>query len=109
SIRLFQASSAEVFGVAVETPQRETTPYRPRSPYGAAKAHADFLVASYRERYGLHAGSGILFNHESPRRPASFLPGQRAPGGAAIVAGWEGGFPLRGPHVRALAGAAHES
>jgi GDPmannose 4,6-dehydratase len=89
SIRLFQASSAEVFGMPAETPQRETTPYRPRSPYGAAKAHADFLVASYRERYGLHAGSGILFNHESPRRPASFLPSKVAHGVAAIAAGRE--------------------
>jgi len=89
SIRLFQASSAEVFGMPAESPQRETTPYRPRSPYGAAKAYADFLVGSYRERHGLHASSGILFNHESPRRPTSFLPSKVAHGVAAIAAGRE--------------------
>jgi GDPmannose 4,6-dehydratase len=89
SIRVFQASSAEVFGSPVERPQRETTPYRPRSPYGAAKAYADFLVATYRERYGMHASSGILFNHESPRRPTTFLPGKVAHGVAAIAAGRE--------------------
>jgi GDPmannose 4,6-dehydratase len=89
SIRLFQASSAEVFGSPVERPQRETTPYRPRSPYGAAKAYADFLVATYRERYGMHASCGVLFNHESPLRPTTFLPGKVAHGVAAIAAGRE--------------------
>jgi GDPmannose 4,6-dehydratase len=89
TIRFFQASSAEVFGDAPEVPQTETTPYRPRSPYGAAKACADSLVASYRERIGLHASSGILFNHESPRRPVHFLPAKVARGAAAIAAGRE--------------------
>ena len=87
SIRLVHASSAEVFGVPNETPQRETTPFRPRSPYGAAKAYGTFLVGAYRERYGLHAGSAILFNHESPRRPADFVPAKISRAAAAIAAG----------------------
>jgi GDPmannose 4,6-dehydratase len=87
SIRLVHASSAEVFGIPAETPQRETTPFRPHSPYGAAKAYATFLVAAYRERYGLHAGSAILFNHESPRRSTEFLPAKVARGVAEIAAG----------------------
>ena len=89
AIRFFQASSAEVFGAVTEAPQTEATPYRPRSPYAAAKACADSLVASYRDRFGLHASSGILFNHESPRRPAHFLPAKVARGAAAIAAGRE--------------------
>jgi GDPmannose 4,6-dehydratase len=86
-IRLVHASSAEVFGVPVETPQREATPFRPRSPYGAAKAYATFLVTAYRERHGIHVGSAILFNHESPRRPETFLPAKVARGVADIAAG----------------------
>jgi len=87
SIRLVHASSAEVFGVPAETPQRETTPFCPRSPYGAAKAYGTFLVAAYRERYGLHAGSAILFNHESPLRSQDFVPAKIAHAAAAIAAG----------------------
>lgn len=86
-IRFVHASSAEVFGVPAETPQRESTPFRPRSPYGAAKAYGTFLVAAYRERYGLHAGSAILFNHESPRRKPEFAPAKIAHAAAAIAAG----------------------
>jgi GDPmannose 4,6-dehydratase len=86
-IRFVHASSADVFGVPVETPQRETTPFRPRSPYGAAKAYGTFLVAAYRERYGLHAGSAILFNHESPRRKPEFVPAKIAHAAKAIAAG----------------------
>jgi GDPmannose 4,6-dehydratase len=89
AIRFFQASSAEVFGASTDVPRTEATPYRPRSPYAAAKACADSLVASYREHLGLHASSGILFNHESPRRPAHFLPAKVARGAAAIAAGRE--------------------
>jgi GDPmannose 4,6-dehydratase len=89
TIRFFQASSAEVFGDAPEVPQTEATPYRPRSPYGAAKACADSLVASYREHLGLHASTAVLFNHESPRRPAHFLPAKVARGVVAIAAGRE--------------------
>jgi GDPmannose 4,6-dehydratase len=89
TIRFFQASSAEVFGTSGEAPQTEATPYRPQSPYGAAKACADSLVAAYRGHLGLHASSGILYNHESPRRPSQFLPAKVARGAAAIAAGRE--------------------
>jgi GDPmannose 4,6-dehydratase len=89
SIRVLQASSAEVFGRPDRAPQNESTPYRPRSPYGAAKAFADHLVATYREERGLHASSAILFNHESPLRPAWFLPAKVARGARAIAAGRE--------------------
>jgi GDPmannose 4,6-dehydratase len=94
STRVVHASSAEIFGAPAETPQRETTPIRPQSPYGAAKAFATFLVAAYRERYGLHAGSAILFNHESPRRPVDFLPAKVARGVADIAAGRTGELVL---------------
>jgi GDPmannose 4,6-dehydratase len=87
AIRLFYASSAEVYGVPVDMPQRETTPFAPTSPYGAAKAYGNQLVAAYRKRYGLHASSGILFNHESPLRSVEFLPAKVADGVAAIAAG----------------------
>jgi GDPmannose 4,6-dehydratase len=87
AIRFFHASSAEIFGVPAETPQRETTPLAPTSPYGAAKAYGNHVVTAYRRRYGLHASSGILFNHESPRRPVEFLPSKVAHGVAAIAAG----------------------
>ena len=72
-IRFCQASSSEIFANAPESPQSETTPVCPRSPYGAAKAYADFMVRIYRERYGLFACSAILFNHESPRRGMAFV------------------------------------
>lgn len=86
-IRFCQASSAEVFGIPNDVPQTEATRYRPRSPYGAAKACADSLVGAYREHFGLHASSAILFNHESPRRPHHFLPAKVAHGVAAIAGG----------------------
>lgn len=89
AIRFLQASSAEVFGVPDVVPQTEQTPYAPRSPYGTAKAAADFLVVSYRERHHLHASCAILFNHESPRRDGDFLPVRVARGVAAIAAGRE--------------------
>jgi len=71
--RFYQASSSEMFGKATETPQRETTPFYPRSPYGVAKAYGHWITVNYRESYGLHAVSGILFNHESPRRGLEFV------------------------------------
>jgi GDPmannose 4,6-dehydratase len=71
--RFYQASSSEMFGKAVEAPQRESTPFHPRSPYGAAKAYGHFITVNYRESYGLFACSGILFNHESPRRGLEFV------------------------------------
>jgi len=73
SIRFYQASSSEMFGKAQEVPQRETTPFYPRSPYGVAKAYGHWITVNYRESYGLHASSGILFNHESPRRGIEFV------------------------------------
>ncbi len=74
SIRFYQASSSEMFGKVREVPQTETTPFWPRSPYGAAKVYGHWMTVNYRESYDLHASSGILFNHESPRRGHEFLP-----------------------------------
>ncbi len=71
--RFYQASSSEMFGNATESPQRETTAFRPRSPYGCAKVFAHQVTVNYREAYGLHASNGILFNHESPRRGETFV------------------------------------
>ena len=72
-IRFYQASSSEMFGKVRETPQRETTPFHPRSPYGVAKVYGHYLTVNYRESYGMYAVSGILFNHESPRRGLEFV------------------------------------
>jgi GDPmannose 4,6-dehydratase len=88
-IRVFHASSSEIFGEPVDVPQTEATRIAPVTPYGAAKAYGHFIVGSYRRRYGLHACAGILYNHESPRRPELFLPSKVAHGVAAIVAGRE--------------------
>jgi GDPmannose 4,6-dehydratase len=74
SIRFYQASSSEMFGKVQEVPQTEATPLYPRSPYGVAKVYGHWITINYRESYGLHASSGILFNHESPRRGHEFLP-----------------------------------
>jgi GDPmannose 4,6-dehydratase len=71
--RFYQASSSEMFGKVVESPQRETTPYYPRSPYGVAKVYGHWITVNYRESFGLYAVSGILFNHESPRRGLEFV------------------------------------
>jgi GDPmannose 4,6-dehydratase len=72
-IRFYQASSSEMFGKVRETPQTEQTPFHPRSPYGAAKVFGHYTTVNYREAYGLHASSGICFNHESPRRGLEFV------------------------------------
>jgi GDPmannose 4,6-dehydratase len=87
AIRVYQASSSEIFGAPRETPQTELTPPSPVTPYGVAKAYGHFIVASYRRRYGLHASCGILYNHESPRRPLDFLPRKVAHAAAAISLG----------------------
>ena len=71
--RIYQASTSELYGLVQEVPQRETTPFYPRSPYGVAKLYGYWIVKNYREAYGLHASSGILFNHESPRRGETFV------------------------------------
>jgi GDPmannose 4,6-dehydratase len=85
--RFYQASSSEMFGKVVETPQRETTPYYPRSPYGVAKCYGHWITVNYRESFGLYAVSGILFNHESPRRGLEFVTRKVTDGVARIKLG----------------------
>jgi GDPmannose 4,6-dehydratase len=87
AIRFYQASSSEIFGEPRESPQTEQTALAPVTPYGVAKAYAHFIVHSYRRLYGLFACSGILYNHESPRRPLQYLPRKVAHGAAAISLG----------------------
>ena len=87
SVRFYQASSSEIFGEPLEVPQTERTPLAPLTPYGVAKAYGHFITRSYRTRYGLHASSGILYNHESPRRPPEFLPRKVSLAAARIKAG----------------------
>ncbi|WP_327089730.1 GDP-mannose 4,6-dehydratase [Nonomuraea sp. NBC_01738] len=86
-IRFYQASSSEMFGQVAETPQNEGTGFHPRSPYGVAKAYGHFLTQNYRESYGMYAVSGILFNHESPRRGAEFVTRKVTLGVARIKLG----------------------
>ncbi len=85
--RFYQASSSEMFGKVLETPQRETTPFYPRSPYGAAKVYAHWITVNYRESYDLFCCSGILFNHESPRRGFEFVSRKVSDAVARIKAG----------------------
>ncbi|HET6577106.1 MAG TPA: GDP-mannose 4,6-dehydratase [Gemmatimonadales bacterium] len=87
SARFYQASSSEMFGKAAETPQREATPFYPRSPYGVAKVYGHWITVNYRESYGLYAVSGILFNHESPRRGIEFVTRKVTDGVARIKLG----------------------
>jgi GDPmannose 4,6-dehydratase len=89
TIRVYQASSSEIFGEPSETPQREETPLNPVTPYGVAKAYGHFIAHSYRRRYGMYICCGILYNHESPRRPPDFLPGKVARAAAAVSMGLE--------------------
>ena len=85
--RVYQAGSSEMFGKVVETPQKETTPFHPRSPYGAAKVYAHWIAVNYRESYNMHVTNGILFNHESPRRGENFVTRKITLGIAAIKKG----------------------
>ncbi|MEA2400566.1 MAG: GDPmannose 4,6-dehydratase [Thermoleophilaceae bacterium] len=85
--RFYQASSSEMFGQVLEVPQRETTPFYPRSPYGVAKCYAHFITVNYRESYNLHAACGILFNHESERRGLEFVTRKVTHAAAAIKLG----------------------
>ncbi|MCH2413816.1 MAG: GDP-mannose 4,6-dehydratase [Acidimicrobiales bacterium] len=87
SIRFYQASSSEMFGKVHEVPQSETTPFHPRSPYGVAKVYGHWITVNYRESYDLHASSGILFNHESPRRGLEFVTRKITHGAAQIALG----------------------
>src|SRR5690606_28319455 len=98
--RFYQASSSEMFGRVVETPQRETTPFYPRSPYAAAKVYGYWITVNYREAYGLFACNGILFNHESPLRGETFVTRKVTRGLARIKAGlddclWLGNLDAR--------------
>ncbi|MHB8220054.1 MAG: GDP-mannose 4,6-dehydratase [Acidimicrobiales bacterium] len=86
-IRFYQASSSEMFGKVLEVPQRETTPFYPRSPYGVAKVYGHWITVNYRESYDLHASSGMLFNHESPRRGLEFVTRKVTHGAARIANG----------------------
>ena len=94
SIRFYQASSSEMFGKVLEVPQTEHTPFYPRSPYGVAKVYGHWITVNYRESYNLHASSGILFNHESPRRGLEFLPRKVSFSAAAIKLGLQKNVPL---------------
>jgi GDPmannose 4,6-dehydratase len=87
AIRVYQASSSEMFGKVVEVPQTERTPFYPRSPYGVAKLYGHWITVNYRESYGMHASSGILFNHESPRRGLEFVTRKVSFSAAAIKLG----------------------
>jgi GDPmannose 4,6-dehydratase len=89
TIRFYQASSSEMFGRVRETPQSETTPFYPRSPYGVAKVYGHYITVNYRESYDMFACSGILFNHESPRRGLEFVTRKISHGVARIALGLE--------------------
>jgi GDPmannose 4,6-dehydratase len=106
--RFYQASSSEMFGRTRETPQSERTPFYPRSPYGVAKAYGHFITVNYRESFGLHASSGILFNHESPRRGQSFVTRRISRGVAEIKLGLSDELVLGNLDVRRDWGYARE-
>jgi GDPmannose 4,6-dehydratase len=93
-IRFYQASSSEMFGKVREVPQNESTSFHPRSPYGVAKAYGHFLTVNYRESYGIYAVSGILFNHESPRRGLEFVSRKVTDGAARIALGLATELPM---------------
>jgi GDPmannose 4,6-dehydratase len=88
-IRYYQAGSSEMYGKIQETPQSESTPFNPRSPYAIAKVFAHWMTVQYRDAYGMHASNGILFNHESPRRGGTFVTRKVTRGIAAILSGQE--------------------
>jgi GDPmannose 4,6-dehydratase len=98
--RFYQASSSEMFGRAREAPQNEETPFYPRSPYGVAKVYGHFITVNYRESFGLHASSGITFNHESPRRGEAFVTRHISRGVASIKLGLSEELPIGNLDVR---------
>ena len=87
--RIYQASTSELYGLVQEVPQKESTPFYPRSPYGVAKLYAYWITVNYREAYGMYACNGVLFNHESPRRGETFVTRKITRGLARIDAGLE--------------------
>jgi len=89
TVRFYQASTSELYGLAAESPQSETTPFRPRSPYAAAKLYAYWTTVNYREAYGLHASNGILFNHEGPTRGETFVTRKISRAVAGIKLGFQ--------------------
>src|SRR3954465_11737528 len=93
-VRFYQASSSEMFGKVQQVPQNEDTPFYPRSPYGAAKVYGHWITVNYRESYDLHASSGILFNHESPRRGLEFVTRKISHTVAQIKLGLAEGLPM---------------
>lgn len=93
-IRVYQASTSEIFGATTASPQDEQTPFRPHNPYAVAKLYGHLMVSSYRDRYGMHASSGIAFNHESPRRPPEFVTRKVTRAAAAIKLGLAGELRL---------------
>jgi GDPmannose 4,6-dehydratase len=99
-VRFYQASTSEMFGKVVEVPQRETTPFYPRSPYGVAKLYAHWITINYREAHGIHASSGILFNHESPIRGETFVTRKVTMAAARIREGQQDKLYLGNLHAR---------
>ena len=93
-VRIYQASTSELYGLVQEIPQSETTPFYPRSPYGVAKLYGYWIVKNYRESYGIHASSGILFNHESPRRGETFVTRKITRGLSRISTGYQQSIEL---------------
>lgn len=94
TVRFYQASSSEMYGKVQEIPQKETTPFWPRSPYGCAKVYSYWLTVNFRESYGLHASNGILFNHESPRRGETFVTRKVTKAAARIACGLQADLQL---------------
>lgn len=100
NIRFYQASSSEMFGKVLETPQKETTPFYPRSPYGVSKVYAYWITRNYRESYGLHASNGILFNHESPKRGKQFVTRKVVHSAVKIKLGFQESFGVGNLNAR---------
>lgn len=93
-VRIYQASTSELYGLVQQTPQSETTPFYPRSPYGVAKLYGYWIVKNYRESYNMHCSSGILFNHESPRRGETFVTRKIIQGLSRISTGYQSSLTL---------------